>query len=75
MRAEAYARGGPASDHDVDIFLKEGDAEPALAALEKAGLTSFMPPEDWLVKAFDDDVLVDLIFRPRRRPVYRGTAR
>jgi hypothetical protein len=27
------------------------------------------PPEDWLVKAWDGDVLVDLIFRPSGGPV------
>lgn len=49
--------------------MTEEDAEPALAALEKAGMIRFMPPEDWPVKAFDDDVLVDLIFRLNQRPV------
>jgi hypothetical protein len=59
-----YARGGPPSDHDVDIFVKPADAESARAALVTAGLRADDPPEDWLVKVYDGDVLVDLIFRP-----------
>jgi predicted nucleotidyltransferase len=64
-----YARGGPPSDHDVDIFLKEEDAESALRALEAAGMTRVVPPEDWLVKVYDGEVLVDLVFRPNYQPV------
>ncbi|MQY25864.1 BON domain-containing protein [Nocardia aurantia] len=59
-----YARGGPPSDHDVDIFVKPADAEPARAALVAAGLRADDPPEDWLIKAYDGEILVDLIFRP-----------
>ncbi|MBF6327791.1 BON domain-containing protein [Nocardia transvalensis] len=64
-----YARGGPASDHDVDIFVKPVDVERARQALAGAGLRLVDPAEDWLTKAYDGETLVDLIFRPNYRPV------
>ncbi len=64
-----YAHGGPASDHDLDVFLTERDAPLARTALVAAGLRPVDPPEDWLTKVYDDDCLVDLIFRPNGRPV------
>jgi hypothetical protein len=64
-----YARGGPPSEHDVDIFLKQDDVPVALRALELAGMRSVDPPEDWLVKVFDGDILVDLVFSPNYQPV------
>ncbi len=60
----AWARGGPATDHDVDFFVKERDAEAALDALVEAGMRPERPPEEWLLKAYDGEILVDLIFRP-----------
>jgi hypothetical protein len=65
----AWARGGPPTDHDVDLLLRERDAERALEALETAGMRGERPPEGWLLKAWDGDVLVDLIFRPSGGPV------
>jgi predicted nucleotidyltransferase len=59
-----WARGGPRTEHDVDFFVRPGHAEAALAALEGAGMTVERPPEHWLVKAYDEDVLVDLIYEP-----------
>lgn len=67
--AAAYARGAGPPHKDVDIVLMEQDAGAALHALEQAGMRPVDPPEDWLVKAYDDDRLVDLIFRPVGRPV------
>ncbi|GAB4586870.1 nucleotidyltransferase family protein [Nocardia sp. IFM 10818] len=64
-----YARGGPASDHDVDIFIKPADAQRARAVLAQAGLRPVDPAEDWLTKVYDGDTLVDLIFRPNYRAV------
>jgi hypothetical protein len=59
-----WALGGPPSRHDVDLAIRKCDAEEALAALEKAGFRPETPPEGWLVKAWADDVLVDLIWHP-----------
>jgi len=64
-----YAHGGASSDHDVDFLIKEEDAARALEVLAAAGLRPERPPEDWLVKVYDEDRLVDLIFRPVQRPV------
>ena len=64
-----WARGGPPTDHDVDFYLREADAPRALEALENAGMTTSTPPEGWLVKAHDKDVLVDLIYRPAGGPI------
>lgn len=60
----AWARGGPEPKKDLDLMLKPEDAERALECLAAAGLRSERPPEEWLLKAYHDDVLVDLIFRP-----------
>ena len=60
----AWARGGSASDHDVDFMIIESDADRALTVLEAAGMRTGRPPEGWLVKAWDGDVLVDLIYGP-----------
>lgn len=65
----AAARGGQESRHDVDFLLKQGDAERALEVLEEAGFRPERPPEDWLFKAWNDDVFVDLIFRTSAGPV------
>jgi hypothetical protein len=65
----AYAHGGHSSDHDVDFLLREADVEKALQALVDAGFTAERPPEDWLVKVYDEGRLVDLIHRPVERPV------
>jgi hypothetical protein len=59
-----WARGGPPTEHDVDFFVREGDAERALDALVEAGMRAERPPEGWLLKAFAGDQLVDLIYRP-----------
>jgi hypothetical protein len=64
-----WARGGPATDHDVDFLIKPEDAEAAWSALQKAGMRPERPPEDWLLKAYHDDTLVDLIFCPAGGPV------
>jgi hypothetical protein len=60
----SWARGGPPTDHDVDLLVRERDVERAQDALAAAGFRLEQPPEGWLVKAWDGDVLVDLIFRP-----------
>ena len=60
----SWARGGPPTDHDVDLLVRERDVERAQEALAEAGFRIEQPPEGWLVKAWDGDVLVDVIFRP-----------
>ena len=55
---------GPPTDHDLDFLIKPEDADRALDALTDAGLRPEKPPEEWLYKAYDGDVLVDLIFWP-----------
>jgi len=64
-----WARGAPKTEHDVDFMVKPDDAERALEVFERAGMRTERPPEGWLLKAFDDDVLVDLIFDPQGGPV------
>jgi Nucleotidyl transferase of unknown function (DUF2204) len=59
-----WARGGQETANDLDLMVKPQDAEPALEALGGAGMRPERPLEEWLVKAWDGDVLVDLIFRP-----------
>jgi putative nucleotidyltransferase-like protein len=60
----SWVRGGPSTDHDLDFLVKPADADRALSALEEAGLRPEKPPEEWLYKAYDGDVLVDVIFNP-----------
>jgi hypothetical protein len=60
-----WARGGPETRHDLDFVIKPEDAERALAVLADAGMRPETPPEEWLHKAWDGDVLIDLIFAPR----------
>jgi Uncharacterised nucleotidyltransferase len=60
----AWVRGGPKTEHDIDFVVKPEDAERALAALADAGYRPERPVEEWLVKAYDGDLLVDLIFSP-----------
>jgi hypothetical protein len=65
----SWARGGPPREHDIDFFVKPSDADRALSALADAGFRPEKPPEGWLYKAFDGDVMVDLIFEPAGGPV------
>jgi hypothetical protein len=60
----AWARGGPPTEKDIDLLIREDDRERAHAALAAAGFRTETPPEGWLVKAFDGDILIDLIYRP-----------
>ncbi|MCO8272721.1 nucleotidyltransferase family protein [Actinoplanes sp. TRM 88003] len=68
-----YAHGGHSSDHDVDFLLREEDRDQALAELAEVGFRTEMPPEDWLVKVYDEDRMVDLIYRPVETPVTMET--
>jgi hypothetical protein len=64
-----WARGGPPTDHDVDFFVRERDAEAALETLADAGMRTERPPEGWLYKAWHGETLIDLIFHPAGGPV------
>ena len=68
-----YAHGGHSSDHDVDFLIREQDKERALEELAAVGFSVEQPPEDWLVKVFEDGRMVDLIYRPVESPVTDAT--
>jgi len=59
-----WARGGPETEHDVDLFVRPADAERCSQALEQAGFRTEEPPEGWLYKGFLNGVMVDLIYEP-----------
>jgi hypothetical protein len=59
-----WARGGPPSSNDIDLMVRREDAERAQEALAEAGMRPETPPEQWLLKAWDGEILVDLIFEP-----------
>jgi hypothetical protein len=65
-----YARGGPVGTHDVDFVIHPDDVTKALAAAAEAGMRTERPPEDWLVKIYDGENMVDLIFRFHERAVH-----
>jgi hypothetical protein len=60
-----WARGGPETQHDLDFVIKPEDADRALEVLAGVGMRVEKPPEEWLHKAWDGDVLIDVIFAPR----------
>src|SRR5262249_54841342 len=49
--------------------LREQDVPRAIEALVASGFRSVQPPEDWLTKVYDEDRMVDLIYRPMDRTV------
>jgi hypothetical protein len=61
----SWARGGPQPRKDLDLMVKPRDAERALAALAGMGMRPERAEEDWLLKARDGDVVVDIIHRPK----------
>ena len=65
----SWARGGPETRHDLDLMIRPGDVEAALRALTDAGMKPERPPEEWLVKAWDGETLVDLIYCPKGLPM------
>jgi hypothetical protein len=65
----SWARGGPPREHDLDFFVRPEDADRALSAMVDAGMRPEKPPEGWLYKAYDNDVMIDLIFEPASGPV------
>lgn len=57
-----WARGGPRTQNDLDLFVPPDEAEKALSVLERAGMRTERPPEEWLYKAYHGDVMIDVIF-------------
>ncbi|HEV7773785.1 MAG TPA: nucleotidyltransferase [Conexibacter sp.] len=64
-----WAYGGPEPTNDLDLMLREQDAERALQTLAQTGMRTEHPPEEWLVKAWHGDALIDLIYAPRGLPI------
>ena len=60
----AWARGGPEPQNDLDLMVKPQDADAALEALAGAGMRPERRPEEWLYKAWNGEVMIDLIFGP-----------
>jgi hypothetical protein len=59
-----WARGGTTVRHDVDFIIMPKDKDRSLAVMDEIGMRTERPAEEWLYKAYGDDCLVDLIFRP-----------
>jgi Uncharacterised nucleotidyltransferase len=57
-----WARGGPSPCNDLDLGIRPADVDRAADALARAEMKIERPPEGWLLKAWDGDVLVDLIW-------------
>lgn len=64
-----WAQGGPEKRKDLDFVVKHADAERAVEVLEEIGMRPETPPEDWLLKAWDGDICVDIIFEPLDLPI------
>jgi Uncharacterised nucleotidyltransferase len=67
-----WARGGPRTEHDVDFLVKPEDAERAQEALVAQGLRGERPAEEWLLKVWEGDRMIDLIFDPAGGPIDDG---
>jgi hypothetical protein len=55
--------GRPGNVGDIDILVRPPEARTALEALSSAGFDTEETDPDWIFKAYDRGVLVDLIFR------------
>lgn len=71
--AAVYAHGGPHSDHDIDLLVPWDEIDRAATVLVRTGMTREVPPEDWLLKVYDGEVLIDLIHRRGDTPVTAQT--
>jgi hypothetical protein len=56
-----WTRGGPETVNDLDLVVPRDELDRAVALLEAEGMRSEVPPEGWLVKLWDGEVLIDLI--------------
>ena len=57
--------GRPRYTHDLDLFVRPDDAERVLESFETGGFSTQKTYPDWLFKAVDKGVLVDLIFKAK----------
>lgn len=55
--------GRPRWTHDIDVFVRPEDAERTLHALAEHGCRTEKTDPHWLYKAFEQDVLIDIIFQ------------
>ena len=70
-----WVHGGPEPVHDVDFIVAEDDVEAAAKALGEAGFRIDRTPEDWLFKACNGGVVVDMLHRLNGVPVDIATIR
>ncbi len=56
-----WTRGGPETVNDLDLIVPRDELDRTVALLEAQGMRSEVPPEGWLVKVWDGEVLIDLI--------------
>jgi len=59
----ASGLGRPRSTHDIDIFVRPEDAQSTLEALGKRGFKTEQTDANWLFKAWNEGILVDIIFK------------
>lgn len=64
-----WVHGAPEPEHDVDLIVRESDADRAAEILADAGFDVDRPPEDWIVKAAKQDAVVDVLHRLNGIPV------
>ena len=60
--ATDYWTDGPKVIRDIDIVVREDDADAILRELERRGYATQRMEDSWLHKAFSEDVTIDLIF-------------
>jgi Uncharacterised nucleotidyltransferase len=64
-----WVHGAPEPIHDVDLAVAEIEADSAAATLAAAGFEIERTPEDWLLKAHMDGVVVDVLHRLNGRAI------
>ena len=60
----AWARGGPRPTTTSTSSCRSRTRSARSRRSSKPGCEAEQPPEEWLLKAYDGDVLVDLVFHP-----------
>jgi hypothetical protein len=59
----ATALGGHRFTHDIDVFVRQADANRALESLGSKGFDIVRTDPRWLYKGFKHNVMVDIIFK------------